>query len=99
METIDTPIKAIRTDLFEGIRYEKLTNKSGAVFGIKTPRRFLPKWKFDITWKYVSAGILVADRHRFHSAEGLFNNAEVWAGYDVNQRRLWALRGVFHQRA
>lgn len=79
--------KNIRTDLYEKMIYLRLPGKEGIVQGIQFPRHFVPKWKFDITWEYISKGILVVNPLAFHSTESLFNNAQVWTKFNPVDRR------------
>lgn len=86
--TATTDITArIRHDLFAELKYETRKGKKGTVQGIQFPRRFVLKWNFDVTWKYTSAGVLVAARYKPHSTEKLFANAEVWGKHGSEAHR------------
>jgi hypothetical protein len=87
MESETSPIKGIRQDLFEAIKYKRVSGKTGPVYGIQFPRRFVLKWNFDVTWKYVTAGIHVVNRYKPHTTEGLFNNVEVWDSCGIEAHR------------
>ncbi|SFC17613.1 hypothetical protein SAMN05216344_110125 [Polaromonas sp. OV174] len=73
----------IRVDSFEAIKYEKRPGKKGAVIGMQLGAHFVFRWIFEDAWKHISAGIATADRCKFHAAESLFNNPEVWDGYEA----------------
>jgi|ERR1035437_4616134 hypothetical protein len=89
--TTTTDITAgVRHDLFSAIKWEQRhgkKDKKSTVQGIQFPRRFVPKWNFDITWKHTSAGVLMAARYTPLSTEDLFNDAEVWGKYDSEAHR------------
>ncbi len=87
MEIIPPPIIGIREDLFAAITYKRLSGKTGPVYGIQCPRHFVLKWNFDVTWKYVTAGIHLVNRYKPHTTEDLFNNAEVWDSYGIEAHR------------
>ena len=73
----------IRVDLFDVIQYEKHPGKKGAMIGMQLGAHFVFKWMFEDAWKNISAGIAKADRYKFHTVESLFNNPEVWGGYEA----------------
>lgn len=82
METIDTPVKGIRTDLFEAIKYENPQGKKGGVVGMQLGPQFVFRWIFQEAWKHISVGIVTANRCKFHSSKALFNDPETWVGHD-----------------
>ena len=88
METIETPIKGIRDDLFAAIKYERRRTSGGVTeVGLVLPRRFVLKESVKITWRYCSAGILVANRYVLHTTESLFNDPTAWDVYaDADHR-------------
>lgn len=76
---------SIRHDLFAEIRYEK-RGKKVAVIGLKLDGHFVFKWIFQDAWKYISAGIVNADRDKLHSTESLFNNPTAWESYGEKRK-------------
>jgi len=81
-ETNNTP--GIRTDLFAAIKYESRKCKSGTVIGLELGGHFVFRWIFQEAWKHISAGIMTADRCKFHTAKSLFNDADAWAKFGAN---------------
>lgn len=78
----------IRADRFDVIKYEKRSGKKGAMVGMQLGVHFVFKWIFEDAWKNISAGIATADRNKAHTAKSLFNNPEVWNGYEAKGIRI-----------
>ena len=72
----------IRTDRFEAIKYEKRSGKNGTVIGMQLSAHFVFERIFQDTWKHISVSVVTANRCKFHTAKSLFNDPEVWDGYD-----------------
>jgi len=84
--TTETDIAArIRHDRFRAIQYEK-RGKKGATLGVELDGHFVFKWIFEDAWKYISAGVVTANRCKFHTSKDLFNNPEVWDGYGEKKK-------------
>jgi hypothetical protein len=83
MENMTERNNQIRNDLFAAIDYEERRfDKKHTVKGKELGAHFVFAWIFEDAWNFISAGIAKADKYKFHSAKSLFNNAEVWAGYE-----------------
>ena len=52
------------------------------MIGLQLGRHFVRKWIVVEAWKYISAGIVTADKGKLHTTESLFNNPAVWDGYN-----------------
>lgn len=73
----------IRADRFAAIAYDKLPGKKGTVVGLQLGPHFVFKWIFLEAWNHISANIATANRSKFYKTESLFNDADVWAGFEI----------------
>lgn len=72
--------RAIRHDLFKGIKFEKRPGKkNGPVIGLQLGPQFVFSWLVKEAWENFAASIPTASTCKFYSSEDLFSDAERWA--------------------